>query len=352
MTEFNAWSLAKAWNSVALAQSTDRDRPTLYRTTLIEQYPEGVRLIATDASLLLKGWVPDIDNTGAVEPGPDVEPEATVVCMDRDRRVSGLMTYAMQQTAGDGPETRHTMTMQLGTMRPGSQIELTGMAQSAVTFQFGFEYDERIESPIFDGAYPPWKGLWYAHEPADTMMIGFPASTLLRLGKLSGVWGKASIQFMLGGQIGVAKFSVDAADINVEGLAMPLSYAGVPASEEGIHSTLGDELDRFLTDVQATVLDDSLEVETLLDPDIVLGQRQQVLRAAHLVVDYQYADEELIVGQLGVSVLRAAEILASLVEAGVLEALDASGKLVASDIAADIVARMDGDDGQTPEPVE
>ena len=349
---FNAWGLAKAWNSVAQAQSADKARPALYRTTLIEQYPQGVRLVATDSFVLLKAWVPDVDNAGAVEPDADTEPEASVVCMDRDRRVSGLMTYAMHQTAGDGPETPMTMTLQLGTMRPGSQMELSGMAQSAVAFQFGYEYDERIESPIFDGAFPPWKGLWYAHEPAPTMAIAFGANALARLGKLSGVWGKASVRFILGGQVGVAKFTLDAPDVNVEGLAMPID-TGVPASEEGIHSTFGEELEQFLRDVQATVVDtDDGEVDTLLDPDIVLGQRQQLLRAAHLAVDYGYGDTDLIVAQLGVSPNRAAEILDGLVEAGVLESLDASGKLVACEGAADVVARMDGDDGQAPEPVE
>lgn len=360
MPEFNAWSLAKAWNSVALAQSTDRDRPTLYRTTLIEQYPEGIRLIATDSFVLLKAWVPDVDNRGAVEPAQDVEPEESMVCMDRDRRIQGLMSYAMKQTADDGQETRHTMSMVLGTVRPESQIQLSGMAQASVSFHFGSEYDERIESPIFDGAFPPWKGLWYAHEPAETAMVTFGANGFLRIGKLSALWDKASIRFVLGGIFGVCKFYVDAPDVNVEGLAMPIAPAdAVPPSAEGIHSTFGEQLEQWLESVAATE-EPSGEPHNL-DPDSDAGddsdptvryRRAQLLKAARLAIDYQYADEDLLTHQLDVTAQRANELLEALLAAGVLEALDAAGKLATTAGAAEIVARMEGDDGQTPEPVQ
>lgn len=354
MPDFNAWSLAKAWNSVALAQSTDKDRPTLYRTTLIEQYSDGIRLIATDSFVLLKAWVPDIDNRGAVEPGQDVEPETSMVCMDRDRRIQQLMTYVMKQTADDGQDTRHTMTMVLGTMRPDTQIQLSGMAQASVSFHFGSEYDERIESPIFDGAFPAWKGLWYAHEPAETAMVTFGANGFLRIGKLSALWDKASIRFVLGGVFGVCKFYVDAPDVNVEGLAMPLRTTdAVPPSEEGIHSTFSEQLERWLEEVAATEAPSAEPNDDApADADIGRAQRAQLIKAARVAVDYQYADEDLLIQQLDVTTVRATELLMELLTAGVLEALDASGKLVAAGNAAELIARMEGDDGQAPDPVE
>lgn len=354
--DFNAWSLAKGWNSVALAQSTDKDRPTLYRTTLIEQFSDGIRLVATDSYLLLKAWIPDIDNQGAPEPAQDAEAEQSIVCMDRDRRIGGLMTYVMKSTADDGQETRHTMSMVLGTMRPDAQIQLGGMAQSSVSFHFGSDYDERIECPIFDGAFPTWKGLWYAHQSADTMLVTFAASSFQRLGKLSQLWDKATIRFLLGGTVGVAKFYVDAPDVNVEGLAMPVfdPDTAPPPSEEGVHSTFGDELEAFLHDIQTGETPHNLDPDADDDGDgldIAGYERAQLLRAARICVDYDYADEALLVQQLDITEARANELLDQLLAAGVLEALDSSGKLVTVPTAAEIVARMEGDDGQAPEPV-
>lgn len=353
IVDFNAWGLAKGWNSVALAQSTDKDRPTLYRTTLIEQFADGIRLVATDSYLLLKAWIPDIDNQGAPEPAQEVEPEQSMVCMDRDRRIGGLMTYVMKSTADDGAETRHTMSMVLGTMRPDTQIQLGGMAQASVSFHFGSDYDERIECPIFDGAFPSWKGLWYAHQSADTMLVTFAANSFQRLGKLSQLWDKASIRFLLGGTIGVAKFYVDAPDVNVEGLAMPITDpTAIPPSEEGVHSTFGDELEAFLSDIQAGETPHNLNPDDEDDGlDIPGHQRAQLLRAARICVDYDYADEDLLVQQLDITPQRANELLDQLLTAGVLEALDASGKLVTVPTAAEVVARMEGDDGQAPDPV-
>lgn len=354
MTVYNAWSLAKAWNSVAQAQSDDKARPALYRTTLIEQYPQGLRLVATDSYLLLKAWVPSVDYRGAAEPGRFDLPEESTVCIDRDRRVVSLMTYAMAETKADGQDTPLTMTLMLGTMKPGAQGELEGMTQQAVSFQFEHEYDERIETPIFDGFFPTWKNLWYAHQIQATTTVSFGANGLLRIGKLSQVWDKASIRFQMGGALGVAKFTVQAPDVNVEGLAMPIRDADstdevvpVPPSEEGIHAEFSDALDDFLSEVLAT------EVHDPDDPVMEAARRAQLAAAAGTCMSNGSADTQLLIDALGVSVERANELLEGLVDLGILVSQD-DGKFTIGEDAAEICTFEFNDepgDGDEPEPV-
>lgn len=51
-TRYSGHTLARAWLSVALASSKDTGRPQLDRTVLVEQYREGLRLVATDSHVL------------------------------------------------------------------------------------------------------------------------------------------------------------------------------------------------------------------------------------------------------------------------------------------------------------
>lgn len=94
---FDAPTLARAWLSVAQASSSDKDLVTLDRTVAIEEFPTGVRLVATDRYVLLTAWVPDL---GAYyeprEPGLDEAPDRTVITKDSDGRGRGLLGYLTQ----------------------------------------------------------------------------------------------------------------------------------------------------------------------------------------------------------------------------------------------------------------
>lgn len=327
--QFNAWLFAKAWNSVAFAQSDDKARPALYRTTLIEEYPEGVRLVATDSFILLKAWVPSEGYDKHDEPGKDVEPEAATVCMDRDQRVVQLMKYVQNQTKSDGADTPMVITMALGTLKGGAQNSLAGMVQQSVTFRFDQEYDERIETPIFDGNFPHWKNLWYAHRGVPTQNVSFGADGFLRVGKLSALWDKASIRFVMGGSLGVCRFYIMAPDVNVQGLAMPVREGKedprdvqdmvvtepVPMSEEGIHAEYGTALDEFLADV---LKDEAPAAADGDDPVIDAAKKGQLIRAGNVCVAQGGGTAPLIVDTLGCSTERAHELLIELVKAGVL----------------------------------
>jgi hypothetical protein len=344
---FNSWRLARAWNSVAFAQSDDKSRPALYRTTLIEQFDEGVRLVATDSFILLKAWVPFVDYEDASEPRQDELPETATVCMDRDQRVTELMKYVQLKTKADGSDTPITMTMLLGTMKAGAQGSLDGMTQQTVSFHLDHEYDTRIETPIFDGNFPEWKPLWYSHAAKPTSIVSFGADGFLRLGKLSQLWDKASIRFVMGGQVGVAKFHIIAPDVSVEGLAMPVRdgredtivVEAVPPSEEGIHAEFGDALDIFLADVLKT------EVKQEGKDDVVdSAKRSQLIRAGTFCMTQGSGDPSALAGALDINYERAVELCADLVTIGVLvpSGADSEGDALFAQARALVVAAQLG----------
>lgn len=317
MDRFNAWNLARSWASVALAQGEDDGRPVLYRTTLIESFPTGIRLLSTDTFVLLKAWVPNVDNSDAVEPLIEELPDEAAICRDLDHRVLGLMKYAQKLTKEDGLDTPITMEFAVGAPSEESvRNTLEGLAASTVHFRIVEKYDESIETPIFEGVFPNWRGLWSAHKWLPAAQIGFGANGILRLGNLSKLWDKAVIQFELGGPVGVAKIKIEGpSDVNVTGLVMPTgrpdSESNVPESDEVVEEGIREFEDAF-DDWYAELL--RTEVKSGTDELINEAVSAQVRRAAEFVVEAGYASVKLISAALDVDEDRATEIIVTLIE--------------------------------------
>lgn len=312
---YNAWEFSRGWASVALAQSNDAARPALYRTTLIEEYPTGVRLVSTDSYLLLKAWVADADNYGAPEPLAEELPDRVAICTDRDQRVLAMMKYAQQLTRGDGADTPTLITFEIGDLS-GVGNTLEGMNRSSVKFRLSESYDERIESPLFEGVFPNWRPLWLGHRWKPTQIIGLGADAIGRLGKLSSLWGKASIEFELGGSIGVAKLKINAPDVIVSGLIMPVTLTReVPASEEVEDQQLGDALDSFFAEVLRT----EKGGDGAIDPIVAAARDHQLRLVAEFVFKNRGGDIPGIAAYLSIDNDRAQEILTELTTRGILD---------------------------------
>lgn len=345
---FNAWQLSRAWQSVALAQGDDDARPALYRTTLIEMYPEGIRLISTDGYILLKGWVPAADSLDE-EPGADVLPDDVAIASDRDQRVISLMKYAQQLCRHDGVDTPITIRFGFGEMS-GEQGTIAGLTQTSVWFHLGHDYDERIETPQFEGQFPNWRPLWFGHRHQQTGYISFGAGGILRLGKLSNLWGKAAIEFSLGGSIGVAKVHIKASDVFVDGLVMPVEGARVdptnpvPPSQEGIDHEYGDALDEFLCAFAASSSRES-------SSSVTSARRT----SAYFLLSVGHGTTQHLVDEFGISVERASELLEQLVEFGLLDpGVDDKYPVIAEGLEDTGLAEfsddvdLDDDDGEEP----
>lgn len=233
--EFDAYNLSRAWLSVAVAAADNDDRLALYRTTLIEEFDHGVRLVATDANVLLKAWVPFLGFPDAHEPPLSDMPVSVAVCSDRDRRILGLMKYL----AGVTKDTYDVVVdVEIVEGDHETQGTLEGFAASQIRMHASTRYDEAIESPLFEGVFPNWRPLWEGHVWTHTAIVGMSAHTIGKLGKLAGVWGKSNIEFLLGGKVGVIKVLLQHdgeydGGLLVEGLVMPIALTSqVPESAE------------------------------------------------------------------------------------------------------------------------
>ena len=246
---FNAHTLSKSWLSVAIAASDDDARPVLHRTTLVEEFDEGVRLVATDSYLLLKAWVPfaDLDDDPD-EPPIDELPTSVAICADRDKRVLALMKYLQTVTKDELEDTHVRVDFEITKTDVESTLE--GIAPSAIRMHVSTRYDEAIESPVFEGVFPNWRPLMRGHVWTQTALFALGTLTITKLGKLSALWKHAAIEFKLGGKVGVARILVG--DSGVEGLVMPVEMkSDVP---ESVEVTIESEVEEF-----AEALDDWLD---------------------------------------------------------------------------------------------
>lgn len=251
---FNAYILAKSWQSVALASADDDGRPALYRSTLIEEFEFGVRLVATDGYVLFRAWVPFEGREDEEQPPLSDLPVSVAVCADRDKRVLGLMKYLVSHTKDDKAETDVTVDVSIVEGDDQAKGTLEGLAGSQIRMHVTSAYDEAIESPVFEGAFPNWRPLWEGHLWTSTARFGLSAHTLTKLGKLSAIWSKSDVEFRLGGKVGVAKVLVNAPEVTVDGLVMPIRLVSeVPESDEvTVESEIAqfaEALDDWLADV-------------------------------------------------------------------------------------------------------
>lgn len=324
--QFNAWTLARSWASVALAQGADEKRPALYRSMLIEMYPEGIRLVSTDSYLLLKAWVPIDGFDSDSEPGEDVLPDDTAICSDPDHRVLGLMKYAQQMTKQDGEDTAVTITLGFGEMLEGkAQGSFDGMTQASVWFHLGHQYDERIETPRYDGQFPEWRPLWFNHRWEPTPVIGFGADGILRLGKLSALWDKTTIEFDLGGPHGVAKIRIApkpnttgrVSDVNVTGLVMPTKLTHTAPSESARAAAEDESYSDVIDDFLASVL--GAEADHANDALLDQAEKAQMAKVYFLGLSLGHLTAQIIVDDLDVSAERAETLINELLQAGAIE---------------------------------
>lgn len=324
MLRFNAWNLARSWASVALAQSEDDGRPVLYRTTLIEMFETGIRLLSTDTFVLLKAWVPNVDHPDSTEPLIEELPDSVAICRDLDHRVLGLMKYVQKITKDDGIDTRVTMEFAIGDQEGSEQNSLEGMSASTVHFRIVEKYDESIETPTFEGVFPNWRPLWFGHKWAPASTIGFGAHGILRLGNLSKLWDKATIQFELGGNVGVAKIRIEGpSDVNVTGLVMPTGRPGeeqgdIPESEEAVIEGEMREFSEAFDDWYTELLRTEKVDDEDLDQVISEAFEGQVRRAAQFAIDTGYVTVRGIAGAVNVPESAAEVILDALVEDGIV----------------------------------
>lgn len=223
--KFDAYQLSRVWLSVAIAQGEDAELPVLYRSTLVEWYPTGIRLVSTDGFILIRGWVSagSADDIDRPEPPIARRPTSVTVVRDLDRRLAGLLGFLRKSTNGQ-PERKADpidVVLHAGDRRANPATPTLSDDLAPEVFTVEVPGEERLNLPTFDGAFPSWRQFFTGHVPSHVAQMGFGPSGILRLGALSKFWGAIPLHFTFGGDMRPVQVDLTDPTVAVHAIAMP-----------------------------------------------------------------------------------------------------------------------------------
>jgi hypothetical protein len=224
-TTFDASMLATAWLSVALASGRDPDVPVLNRTILVEQFPQGLRFVATDRYVLLRAFAPNIDHKPTDEPGIDEAPDEFAVAMDLDGRAKGLLGYLLglaRHAAKEGLPTVE-VGVTLNATDEADEPTLAGLERRYV--RFDYQAQERLQLDTYGGDFPEWRGFIANLATVSTEAVALNPEIVGRLAKLGKLHGNAPILWRFGGEDKAAAIEVMDSEPHVRGVVMPVRLA-------------------------------------------------------------------------------------------------------------------------------
>jgi hypothetical protein len=228
MAIFDGATLARGWLSAAIASGSDGGIPVLDRTVLIEEHLDGVRLIATDKYVLLRAWVPNLDDRGASEPGLDELPDEVAVAIDPHGRGKGFFGHVLKlaREAEKAAQDEPTVGMTLGVVEQFGDEDRPVFAGMETRYvDLTLPGTERLRLPIFEGVYPDWRALLTGFEAIETKRVALTPDMAGRLGKLGKIHGgEAPLFFAWGGEQKAARVHVGLSWPAVDGLVMPCRW--------------------------------------------------------------------------------------------------------------------------------
>lgn len=226
--EFDAKTLAVAWFSASLASGTDKDIPVLNSTLLLEEYEQGVRIIATDRYMLLHAFAPNIDHKPDDAPDLDIAPLRSVVAIDSAHRSNNLLGYLLGKAKAiekdeNSLDEAPLLTLDLAAAEAeDGAMAFEGLGRHKVALDY--EGRERVTLDIFGGDYPVWRGLLAGFKSVKTNNIGLNPAFLGRLGRLGKLHNGSPVIWTFGGENKVAHLNVLTGSVPVGGLIMPVRW--------------------------------------------------------------------------------------------------------------------------------
>jgi hypothetical protein len=213
---------ARGWLSVWATASTNKDRPQLYRTVHVEQYPHGLRLTATDSYMLLTAWVPERDFE--LDPPPDVDevPDVTAVAMDVHGRCGTLLTHLLALSEAKDTKDIDLAFRILATTADREIMTFDGMAARAVICDHPDH--ERVQLDVFDGGVVDWRPLLTRFKPARTTNVALNPLLVGRIAKAAKLHdGAGPIKWWFGGADKAAQVEFGDSPA-ISGLVMPTRW--------------------------------------------------------------------------------------------------------------------------------
>lgn len=291
---YDAQMLAASWLAVAVA-SQKHDSPILDRTVLVEKFPEGLRLVATDSYIILWSWVPAIGHEFDPVPQIDEAPAAKAIARDIHKRCAKFMRHVGKLGQRDDDQDPVEIAVRLGvSVEPSAQAPLGGL--DATYALFDFPGHERIQLETVEGSFPSWQHVIARFE--GDLLAGFALSPYMaeQLGKIGKLFPGRNLVFRHGGANRMMRFE------------MP----GDPAVEGGVMPVRWD-----IARDEPVVEEDAEQTEA--------AQENLLRQAMELVVTAQLASPSMLNRKLKVSFSDGEALLRSLRERGVVGAPDGSG---------------------------
>jgi len=221
---FNAHTLARGWRSVAVASGSDKAMPAFDHALLIEQYPGGVLLVATDTFMMLHSWVPSAETEHDYEPGPELDeaPLATAIALDPFGRAKGFLAHA-QQLAATNDDDLIEIKLDLGVkVVERDAATLAGLEPRWCVLEM--RKRERLQLRLYEGAWPAWRDLLGGLDPVPTERVALNLDLVGRLAKLGKVQPGTRLGWSFTGPERPARVELIDAAPEVRGLVMPCRW--------------------------------------------------------------------------------------------------------------------------------
>jgi hypothetical protein len=320
---FDAPTIARAWLAVAAATGTDRNIPTTYKTIAIEQHLRGVRLVATDRSMLLTAYVPDLDHEYDSPPSDATLPERTIVASDINGRGRGLLGFvrslAAQIPADDYAPGQIELRLDFDARMPAdgdTQEPLEGMDTSAVVLSVPDR--ERVYLEVVPVTFPEWRNTVAKHVATPADEIALNPELLERLTKARKT-AAGPLVITFGRDGGTALLEYGESDPRVHGALVPVRRDD---------DTAGGSEQPALVVVRSdgSIDDDVNEADNPApgDPgDALAGETPELIRqAVDLVVSTQFGSTSMLKRKLAIGYERANRVMALLEQHGVVGPTD------------------------------